>query len=419
MGRTARDKRPNLPPVEHIELNEDHVSRRLILAAALLLFGVGLLVYSFVQFMSPQSEWMTITADSREGPSSAGDFTLLYHPGAGDTSATAERKGVTVLYTDLAWRAFRLFHAGQSFEGLVNVHDLNRRPNEAVEVDAGLYAAFSVAADSGSRALYLGPVYSRYFGILTCQDDSQLVDFDPRLSEDVAAEFRELCVYANDSDAISLELLGENRVRLRVSEEYLAHAAAEGIEDFIDFSWMTNAFIADFIADGLAAQGYTHGTLTSYDGFCRNLDGSGTGYTFQLLSRQGSTVYPAAELYYTGPRAFVALRDYPVSERDAGRFYTLENGERRTPYLDPADGLCRNALSELVCASESLGCGEILLSMLPAYAADRFDAKAPDELKARGIESFWWEGTVLHCTDAGAELGKFYNKDGVAFSAAG
>ena len=419
MGRTARDKRPHLPPVQRIELNDQHVSRRLILTAALLLLGVGLLVYSFLQFLEPQSEWVTITADSGGGPSSAGDFTLLYNPGGGDASPSAERKAVTTLYTGLARRAFQLFHADQPFEGVVNVYDLNRRPNEAVEVDPGLYAAFQTVADSGSRALYLGPVYSRYFGVSTCQDDVELADFDPRLSEAVAAEYRELCAWANDPDAIGLELLGENKVCLRVSEEYLAYAEREGIEDFIDFSWMANAFITDFIADGLIAQGYTHGALTSYDGFCRNLDSGGTDYTLPLYSRQGDTVYAAAELHYTGPRAFVTLRDYPMSERDASRFYTLKNGERRTPYLDPADGLCRNALPELVCYSASRGCGEMLLAMLPVYVAEGFDAGALDALKGQGIESIRWEGFTLRCTDSEAVFENFYSQDGVAFSAAG
>lgn len=421
MGRTARDKRPYLPPVQRIELSDKHVSRRLVLAAALLLLGAGLLVYSFVGFLNPEPTdgWVTITADSGGGPSSAGEFTLLYCPGAGGGSPAAERKAVTALYTGLAERAFQLFHAKQPFEGVVNVYDLNRRPNETVEVDPGLYAALEAVADSGSRALYLGPVYSRYFGVFSCEDDVQLLDFDPRLSGDVAAEYRELCAWANDPAAIGLELLGENRVRLRVSEDYLAYAEAEEIEDFIDFSWMTNAFIADFIAGGLTAQGYTHGALTSYDGFIRNLDGSATGYTLPLYSRQGDASYAAAELHYTGPRTFVVLRDYPMGSLDAGRFYTLQNGERRTPYVDPADGLCRNALPELVCSGRDLGCGEMLLSMLPVYVADQFDPEAPDRLKSRGIDSFWWEGFGLHSTDAEADLGQFYSKDGVSFSAAG
>lgn len=419
MGRTARDKRPNLRPVERIELNEDHISRRGILAAALLLLGVGLLTYSFLQFLDPETEWTSITASTSAGASSADDLVLLYRPGAGAASPTAERKAVTALYTDLARRSFQLFHADQSFEGIVNVYDLNRRPNETVEVDPGLYAAFQTVVDSGSRALYLGPVYSRYFDLFSCQDDMQLVDYDPRLSEAVAAEYGEICAYANDPESVSLELLGENKVCLRVSEEYLAYAEREGIEDFIDFSWMANAFIADFIADGLIAQGYNHGALTSYDGFCRNLDSGGTEYTLPLYSRQGDMVYAAAELHYTGPRAFVTLRDYPMSERDASRFYTLKNGERRTPYLDPADGLCRNALPELVCYSASRGCGEMLLAMLPVYVAEGFDAGALEALKGQGIESLRWEGFTLRCIDSEAVFENFYSQDGVAFSAAG
>lgn len=413
MGRTARDKRPNLPPVERIELNEEHTSFRLVLAAALLLFGVGLLAYAFLQFLNPQTQedWVTIEADGSAGASSAADFTLLYRPGAGGGSSAAERKGVTLLYTSLSRSAFELFHADQEFDGVVNIYTINRRPNEALEVDPGLYAALSAVADSGSRALYLGPVYSRYFGIFSCQDDAQLIDFDPRLSREVAEEYRELCAWANDPAAIGLELLGGNRVRLRVSQDYLDYAAAEGFEDFIDFAWMTNAFAADFIADGLISQGYTHGTLTSYDGFCRSLDSGGC--TLQLYSRQGEDVYAAAGLSYTGPGAFVSLRDYPVNDQDAGRFYTLENGERRTPYVDPADGLTRSALPELTCYSGELGCGELLLAMLPVYVAEEF---RPEALERDGLEYVYCDGLTLRLSDAGAVAGQLYSGNGVEFA---
>lgn len=388
------------------------------MAAALLLIGVGLLAYSFFLFLNPESQWVTITANSSAGASSAEDFTLLYCPGAGGASPTAERRGVTQLYTSLARSAFELFHADQGFDGVVNVYAINRRPNEALEVEPGLYAAFSAVIESGSRALYLGPVYNRYFDLFACQDDVQLVDFDPRLSEDVAEEYREICAYANDRLAVGLELLGENRVRLNVSAEYLAYAEQEGIEDFIDFSWMANAFIADFIADGLAAQGYTHGALTSYDGFCRCLDTGDTDYSLPLYSRVDGTVYPAAVLHYTGPLAAVSLRDYPLSDRDAARFYTLRSGERRTPYLDPADGLCRNALPELTCYSAGRGCGELLLALLPVYVADEFHPEKLDALDRDGISAVYCEDYTLYAGEQ-ARLEDFFEQDGVQFTAAG
>lgn len=389
------------------------------MAAALLLIGAGLLVYAFLQFLNPQSGWETITANSSAGASSAEDFTLLYYPGAGGASPTAERRGVTQVYTSLARNAYELFHAGQGFDGMANVYAINRRPNEVLEVEPGLYAAFGVVQESGSRALYLGPVYNRYFDLFSCQDDVQLVDFDPRLSQDVAREYREICAYANDRTAVSLELLGENRVRLNVSAEYLAYARREGIEDFIDFSWMTNAFIADFLANGLAAQGYTHGTLTSYDGFSRCLDMGETEYSLQFYSRVDNTVYPAAVLHYTGPLAVVSLRDYPVNDQDARRFYTLRSGERRTPYLDPADGLCRNALPELTCYSAGSGCGAMLLAMLPVYVAEEFRPERLDALYREGISSVYCRDYTLHTAGGPARLDDFFDSDGVRFTAAG
>ena len=60
-----------------------------------------------------------------------------------------------------------------------------------------------------------------------------------------------------------VELLGEGRIRLFVSREYLEFARREGVECFIDFEWMRNAFIIDYLARELAAQGYTSGVLLS------------------------------------------------------------------------------------------------------------------------------------------------------------
>lgn len=71
---------------------------------------------------------------------------------------------------------------------------------------------------------------------------------------------------------MNVELLGGNQVKLSVSDDYLAFAEKNFISDFIDFSWMKNAFITDYVADVMIDNGYTLGSLTSYDGFTRNLD---------------------------------------------------------------------------------------------------------------------------------------------------
>lgn len=388
MGRTARDdrdRRPHLQPVERIELNGEHVGRRLVFACIFLVIGIALLVYAFMQLIgSEEKEWITVEASSSVGASCGPEFTFLYHPGGGELSYKQEQNAVSDAYALLCREAYELFHSREAFEGVNNLYTINRHPNEILTVADGLYEALSAVERSGSRAIYLGPVYSRYNGLFSCTDDSQLADFDPRLSEDVAREYEEILRFANDQQAIHLELLGGGQIRLAVSEEYLAYAQREEIEDLIDFSWMRNAFIADFLAEGLIERGFTRGALSSYDGFIRNLDSSGTSYSLQIIDRMGQTIYPAAVMKYQGPLNIVSLWDYPLSDLDRYRFYQLADGEIRTPYLDPADGLCRNAVHTLTSYAGDKGCGEMLLEIAPVYIADAIQPEALERLAAGG-----------------------------------
>lgn len=420
MKRTARDKRdlPHPPPVERIELPEEHPWRRLALAVVLLAFGGAMLAFAVIQLLQPDSEWMTVEAQSSVGVSCAQEFAFLYRPGGTGSSPTAERRGVTSAYSQLCRQAFQVFHSREAFEGVTNLYAINRRPNEVLEIDGGLYGAFAAVAESGSRAIYLGPVYSRYEDLFFCEDDSQLVDFDPRLSPEVAREYAEIAAFANDPDAIAVELLGGNQIRLSVSETYLAYAQREGVTDFIDFGWMRNAFIADYLAQGLTAQGYTNGALTSYDGFVRNLDGSGAGYSMNLFDRRPEGLYPAAVIDYTGPMSIVSLRDYPMNDLDSLRFYELDSGQLRTPYLDPADGLCRSAIHDLTCMSREKGCGAILLEMLPVYIADAFHPEGLTRLAEEGIGSLYCQDRVVCRTGPVPEISQLYQENGVRYTVA-
>lgn len=402
MGRTARDRRdlPHPKPVERIELNEEHVGRRLLLTIILLLIGGGALAYAVSQFFAPQSEWITIEANSSAGITCAPEFEFLYHLGSGELSPTAERRAVTDAYTRLCRNAFLNFHNQLEEEGVDNLYAINRHPNEELAVDGALYEALAAVERSGDRTLYLGPVYDRYGSLFYCEDDSQLVDFDPRLSPEVAREYQEYAAFARDPQAVRVELLGEDRIRLFVSEEYLEYARREGVESFIDFAWMRNAFIIDYLARELTAQGYTRGVLASCDGFIRCLDESGEEYSLLIYDRQQEKTCSVAVMCYQGPKSIVCLRDFPVNALEETRFYRLRSGEIRTPYVDTADGLCRNAVSSLTGYAGDKGCGEILLELLPVYIADALQEDALEALAKRGID-FVYCGSRTICASEG------------------
>ena len=52
MGRTSRNRpdRFRPPPVERIELNEEHLGRRLLIAGVFLVVGAVLITFSLVRF---------------------------------------------------------------------------------------------------------------------------------------------------------------------------------------------------------------------------------------------------------------------------------------------------------------------------------------------------------------------------------
>lgn len=407
MGRTVKSNRnmPHPKPVEKVELSEKHPKRRFYLAILFLVIGVLALVHAVRMFFSTDAGWTEVSANSASEINCSEDFVFLYELGAGDISATAENKALSIIYTDAAVKAFEMFNTDQAFTDLDNMYSINHNPNEVVEVEDALYQALELVQTYGDRKIYLGPVYAAYDDMFFCQNDSETIDFDPYQNEETAAYYAEIASYACDPEAVNVELLGDNQVRLDVSEEYLAYAEENGITNFIDFFWMKNAFIADYIADVLVEQGYTRGCISSYDGFVRNLDDRGESYSFGIYNRIGNEVDQAAIMEYSGQRSIVYLRNYMMSEKDMEHYYELGNGEIRTSYLDIADGLCKSSRNDLVSYSDRLGCAEIMLQISPIFISESWNAEAVNALVQNGIYSIYVE-----------DGGLIYNEDGLAES---
>ena len=390
--------------MKKIELNARHAKLRLALALLLLAVGIGAFGYGLFHRSAPDAGWAQIEAAPSNVPSCSGDFIFLYPLGA-TASPAAEQRTLAALYTDACEAAYRLFTNDVEFAGLANVRYLNAHPNEEVPLDPALYRAFEQIAASGDRSLYLAPIREVYDNIFTCADPAQTAEFDPRQNEELRSWFADVCARINDPAQVNVELLGGDRAVLRASDEYLAWARSEEIESFIDFNWMKNAFIADYLAGQLSDAGYAMGTLSSVDGFMRNLDTTDSAeYALSILDRDGDTVLPAATLRYRGARAIVALRDFPASAADASRYAPLPDGSFATPYLDAADGLCKCSVPSLTAYSETAGCAEILLQLIPVYIADSLDPSTLSTLASSGIQSVYCAEGAICYTEEGIGL---------------
>lgn len=292
---------------------------------------------------------------------------------------------------------------------------LNEAVNEVVLVDPVLYEALELLVKYENRQIFLAPVYTEYKRMFLSETPAEAALYDPAQNEDLMDYISKAAAFANDPEMVNLELSGDGQAGLYVSEAYLEFAAEYEITEFVDLSWMRNAFIVDYIADLLVENGYTAGYLASYDGFTRNLDGREMTYSVNLFDRLENEIFLPFTMNYTGPLAIVNLRNYPMSEQDRWHYASFENGRIATVMIDPADGKDKSSTDNLFAYSDKTGCAEILLQTAPLFVADTLDEQAVWELSGNGIDSIWFEGTELIHTEEAVTLNAL-KTEGVEYS---
>ena len=412
MSRYAR-KRSNPPvkPVKHIEVTDKNRKPKLVLIVVLLALGVTLIATAITQILVTPPGWETIKVDGNADETCAGDFVFLYLLGDGDQAANLEQRDVTRVYSEAAKEAFQIFHEERLFDGVQNVAYLNQHPNEEVEVPKVLYDAFAMLHKFENRALYLAPIYREYVGMFLSGQDWYAKEYDPDQSKEQDTYFAEILAFTTDENAIKLALLGNNRVKLSVSEEYLQYAESKEITGFIDFYWMKNAFIVDYLAQKLTDAGYTKGTISSFDGFSRNLDVSERSYQLNIFDRDGKAIYQAGALNYSGALAMVSLRNYPMSELAVQQYYQWEDGSYTSCHIDPADGRNKTAINDLTGYSRTLGCSEILMQLYPVYVAEELNI---DVLS--GVDTVYCKDQTIYTSESGAVITNLFQKDGIQYT---
>ena len=417
MNRTARDKTANRPKaVQKIELSGEHLNLRLVLSLAALCVAVLAIANVAVSLFSVKPGWRVIEPQSGDVVNCAGDFVFRYWLGEDESlSPAAENKKVTLLYREATENAYELFNAEETFEGVVNPAYLSAHPNETVTVDPALYEAFALMEKYGCRQLYLAPIYRTYNTLFFCGDESETVNYDPYRNPEVADDFRTTCGYVNDPAMIRLELLGNSQVRLAVSPEYADYVKENGFTAILDFYWLRNAFVIDYLASFMQEHGMAHGLLSSYDGFTRCLWDRESGYTANLTDCRAGELYLAGKLDLQGAVSMVLLRDHRLDGDHEYTYYPMSDGTWRTAHIDPADGLCRSAVSLLVCYGQEKSCAEMLLQLLPYYIADEWDADGAVSAIEAGTELLWCRDLTVWHTEPKLTLRELYETDALRY----
>ena len=340
---------------------------RKVLFVMALAAGVGAFAFGLLTWLNPEEGWQEIEADTKGRLSLAAEFSLRAELGAAGKGAGAERKELTVLFSEALVEAYAMFSPGADSEG-GGIAWLNAHPGEERTLQPALAEALRAGLAAG-RWIFLGPLTEMSDAMLNSPESGEAAAYDPRRSEECAAFVRAALPWIGDREAVRLELQPDNRARLVLSPECRAFCEDWGVSRWIDLGWTENACAADWIADRLQAAGYQRFVLTSRDGFARI--GPGGALSAALPAWRDGVRRDDASAALTGPLAAVCLRaDLP------GQTRTWPDGTRRTAFLSLGDGLDHCGADCLLAASGERGCAALARALQPLITQDAIPESA-------------------------------------------
>ena len=397
--RDRSRREPVMPRIIKLEVSEKNMRGRLIAVVVLLAIAFTAIGVAVKDAFTTDPGWKVMDCYA-EIVTYSDEFVFSYYLGS-EGKATAEERAINTVYSKGMEDAYRFFTDQALEDGTRNLAYLNDHLNETVTIEHALYEALETLESAGVRHAYLAPVYVEYKPVFLSQNTSEAAVYDPMRNAELASYVQEAAAFANDPAHVRLELLGNDQVCLWVSEAYKAFLEAYEIETVLDLNWMTNAFVCDYVADLLIQQGFTKGFIASYDGFTRNLGGMEEEFRFNLFNREGQNYELAGALGYKGMFSCVYLRDYPMSDDDRWHYMAYEDGVITTVYLDPADGMSKSAVTDLVVYAQDKSCGELLTVAAPAMIAEELDVHS---LLAADAKAIWCEDKTLFHTEVEANI---------------
>ncbi len=362
MGNRYIKNRPKPEKIENVTVDHDHILRRAILTLIFVAIAIASFSYAIWLLNNADSGWTVIKVDSSSDVNLGDEFTLEYNLGQSGVSSTAEKKVLTPIYSTAMVNYYRLFNANNICKDVNNLYYISCNPETEIEIDEDLYYVFDKLKEYDNRAIYLGPALTYYTAIFNSSSDSEASVYDPSKDPEILAYVSKVAEYAADPDSIDIELIGDNKIILHISDEYKAFCEENEVTELLNLGWLRNAFVVDLTAAKLKEAGMTNGYLSSNDGYTVNLS-SDTDFTLSIYDVAGDKIVPVSEYPYKGHRNIVWLKNFLATKEDIGNFYMYQNGTEVSYYIG-SDGTSATGTTSLYLYSDvdDSTCADMVLS---------------------------------------------------------
>jgi len=383
-------------PVERIEVSHKNIGPRVVAFWILVVIAVVAIALGIYFWLRTEKGWQVVEPRSSAKTNCSNEFRFYYYVNGKSSDNRAELRAAQDKYTELTVTMYELFSPYDDISDVRNVYYINRNLNEPIYIDSVLYKAFEKV--SSSRFIYGAPVQAFYESLCSSRDDTAASLYDPARNSEAKAFYEKILAFANDENHVNIELLGDNKIILHVSEEYVAYAKENEIKNFIDFSYYKNAFIIDHMVEELNSIGLTSGLIVSYDGYTRTL--SEQNCIFDIYSKLGNSYHQISQAKLSKSFSAIALHSYATSGIDGALHYVYKDGTTAHAYFDMNDAMSKCANDCFVVYSSSKNCADLIDFAYPVWVADTFDKSA---LAAYGAEDVYYayaEETTTHYSDS-------------------
>lgn len=240
------------------------------------------------------------------------------------------------------------------YEHYPSIGKVNKAFNEEVTLSEftynTLYDAYQKTVNGVNYSIFAEPIYTYWYSIFNKLTKEEVEAADPFNNTTSAEVLTNLSNYIKDRNHIDLEFLGENKVKLSISEEYKTYLTDYGLEgSAIGLNNLKTAYIAKNIVKFLRQYNYTGGYLHSRDGMIFQLDLNYTIFRYNYydayINNEGTLVNVNAADVTLNPYSYVlSNRRFAIDDGNVA-YYFIKHDDvyyYRSLYIDITTGLPHN-----------------------------------------------------------------------------
>ena len=377
-------------PVEKIEVSEKHILLRVIILIIAIAAVIGSAVFIIVNLSTKDKGWTRIELSRNK----LNDLYYFYYE-LGD-EPTKEYKELTSLYKTSLEKVYILFDEKEAYDDINNIYYINNNPNKEIAIDGLLYNAIKEVMDNNSKSIFMGGIIPYYDSVIL-GSSANISYYDIKTNEDMKNRATKYINYINDKNHFEFKLLDGNKVLLYQSDEF-----SKFLSDYeltvLNFTYLKNAYILDYLDDVFSSKLYKSGYIYSLDGYLLNL-GSHIEYTFDILDEYNNKASTAASIKYAEKRKYVTFKNTITNKSDYDYIRILEDGSRRTYYIDNTDGISKESLRYLTGYSNTNSLSKIALEMEKCYISNEFDKNL-----LKNNNYFWIIDNNINYTEEGLKF---------------